>query len=459
MFSRCLVLRARTPAKICAHAAQPLQCSLANASLSRAYSIVTAPPREEHFDVPCRSNGSIKVDVYHALDASAPVLMYLPPGPVVPSNLEAEEGIIAALRASSAATIVRINYRASSQHQFPTPYHDVLYGHDWIQENMLLGSAQKPRVARLGICGELMGGSIATMLALTECRVGESRVVAAAVNNPIVDWVFPDDLPHTSTSELPEPASSEETSFPAEEDMMASFKALKVGEMSKTKTKRKRKPKAVPLTSWQAWADSPVVPTLPLSEMRSVLFRQQEDIFDRFTSPVHFFRSPHAQLVLPQAIDSALDQPDYALDLETQMSLSHYNSFNRESPPPLGPPELMRCRSYARVYPQAGNGKVSLPAWNITTGAESPLHDQASELSKVLRRSIARHAMKSQTGRTRAHDPSEKRYYEEFAEKRVRFETQPETGLWTQQLLGGQGSRRIEDIGTWMKHCLSPEHA
>jgi acetyl esterase/lipase len=386
------------------------------------------------------------------------VLVYLPPGPVVPHDSEAEEGIIKALRASSAATIVRINYRASSQHQFPTPYHDVLYGYDWIQDNLLLDASQKPYAARLGVCGELMGGSIATMLALTECRVGESRVVAAAVNNPIADWVFPDDLPHISASELPEPASSEETSFPAEEDLMASFKALKVGELPKPKTKRKRKPKAVPLTSWQAWADSSIIPTLPLAEMRGVLFRRQEDIFDRFASPIHFFRSPHAQLLVPQAVDSALDQPDYALDIETQMSLSHFESFNgNEKAVELGTPELTRCRSYARVYPQAGTGKVSLPSWNITTGAQSPLHDQTAELSKVLRRSIARHAMKSQTGRTRAHDPSEKQYYEEYAESRVLFDSHPDTGLWSEQLSEPEGTTNIKNAGSWMKQCLAPE--
>ena len=457
MLSPCRSFRACTPSTRLSRSLPSPRCNFINAHLNRAYSVVTAPPREEHFDVPCRSNGSIKLDVYHALDASSPILIYLPPGPVVPQNPEAEQGIITTLRASSAATIVRINYRASSQHRFPTPYHDVLYGYDWIQENILLDASQQPYVARLGVCGELMGASIATMLALTECRVGESRITAAAVNNPIIDWVFPDDLPHVSPSELPEPSSTEETAFPAEEDMMASFKALKVGELPKTKTKRKRKPKAVPLTSWQAWAENSIIPTLPLAEMRHVLFRRQEDMFDRFASPVHFFRSPHAQLVLPQVVDSALDQPDYALDVETQMSLSHYNSFNGKAPEPLGTPELTRCRSYARVYPQSGTGKLSLPAWNITTGSQSPLHDQAAELSKVLRRSIARHAMKSQTGRTRAHDPVEKQYYEEYAEERVLFDAQTDTGLWTEQNFNAERPTHIENVGTWMKQCLSPE--
>ncbi|KAF9697600.1 hypothetical protein EKO04_004254 [Ascochyta lentis] len=438
-------------------AVQSSRQAATNAFINRAHSTVTALPREEHFHVPCRSNGSIKVDVYHAAQSSSPLLVYLPPGPVAPENVEAEERVLAALRASSAATIVRINYRASPQHQYPTPYHDVLYGYDWIQSNMLLDGSQRPYAARLGVCGELMGGSIATMLALTECRVGESRITAAAVNNPIVDWVFPDDLPHVSPSELPDPVSSEETAFPADEDMMASFKALQVGELPKTKAKRKRKPKAVPLTSWQAWADNAIVPTLTLSAMREVLFRRQDDMFDRFASPIHFFRSPHAQLVLPQVVDPALEQPDYALDIEIQMSLNHYASFNSKARAPLGLPELTRCRSYARVYPQAGIGKISLPAWHITTGSQSPLLDQAAELSKVLQRSIARHSMKAQTGRTRPHDPAEKQYYDEYAQERVLFDSHSDTGLWSEQQPTPAYQTRIEEVGAWMKQRLAPD--
>lgn len=96
------------------------------------------------------------------------------------------------LRETAAATIARINYRASSEFQFPTPFHDVLFGWDWIRENLLLDKFDRSYLARLGVCGELIGGSLATMLALTECRIGESRIAAAAVNNPIADWVFRD---------------------------------------------------------------------------------------------------------------------------------------------------------------------------------------------------------------------------------------------------------------------------
>ncbi|KAF2995391.1 hypothetical protein E8E13_004357 [Curvularia kusanoi] len=471
MFSRSCLSRAYTPIKPSLRSIRPTLCSsIIDACATRAYSIVTSLPRVEHFDVQCRSSGSIKLDVYHALDKSSPVIIYLPPGPVVPQNLEVEEGIIAALHASSAATIVRINYRASPQHQFPTPYQDVLYGYDWIQDNLLVDGAQRPYAARLGVHGELMGGSIATMLGLTECRVGESRIVAAAVNNPIVDWVFPDSLGPINPSELPEPTSGDETAFPAEDDMLAPSSALKNAvSLPKSTKQRKRRKNAVPLTSWQAWSHNHLLPTHPLTSLRHTLFRRQDDIFDRFASPIHFFRSPHAQLIHPQSSSPTINDPDYGLDVETQLTLSHYTSFHSQEHPqhePLGPPSLTRVRSYARVYPQAGSGKLALPCWRITTGSQSPLNDQAAELAKVLRRSIARHSMKSATGRTRAHDSAEKQFYEDYAEERVAFASlEGGVGLWTmqQQAFGigngnGNGdkgsSTGVGEVGAWMKQQL-----
>jgi acetyl esterase/lipase len=141
---------------------------------------------------------------------------------VVPKREDEEHRVITTLRDSAGVTVARINYRASPDHQYPTPFHDMLFGWDWIRENLLVDEFKRPYLARLGVCGELIGGSLATMLALTECRLGESRIAAAAVNNPIVDWVFPDELPVVDPSELPEPMAPDETAFPADEDIMGS---------------------------------------------------------------------------------------------------------------------------------------------------------------------------------------------------------------------------------------------
>ncbi|KAF1829161.1 alpha/beta-hydrolase [Decorospora gaudefroyi] len=423
---------------------------------------VTPPPRCEQVPVSCRSNGSITVDIFHAPTASAPILLYLPPGPVLPACSQEEERVISTLRESSAATVVRVNYRASSAHQYPTPCHDVLTGYDWVRDNLLLDKFNRPYLARLGVCGELIGGALATMLALTECRLGESRIVAAAVNNPLVDWVFPDDFPVVSPEQLPEPQFGDETALPADDDLADSWTTRKIDqdvpnpEPEPEPKHRKRKPKPPPLTAWQAHGDNAILPTLTLSGERDVLFRRSEHYFDRFASPMHFFRSPHAQLVFPQQDDNfASQQPDVLLDIETQLALNHYSTFDNNMQAAPGVPTLERCRAYARIYPPAG-ANISLPVWNITTGLQSPLSDQSLELAKMIRRSIARQTLKSHSGRTRWHNAAEKDQYEEFAQGRVQLNAYQGLGLWTQQDHNKDWKQHVEEIGVWMKQRLEP---
>ncbi|KAF2847442.1 alpha/beta-hydrolase [Plenodomus tracheiphilus IPT5] len=421
---------------------------------TRLYSVVTAPPRREHLDVPCRSNGSITIDVYHAAAKTSPILVYLPPGPVLPGHAEEEEHIISCLSASSAATIARIHYRASSAHQYPTPFHDVLTGYDWIQQNLLRDAFDRPYLGRLGVCGQLVGGSLATMLALTECRVGEPRIAAAAVNNPIVDWVFPDELPAVSPSELPEPTGADDTALPADQDPATLLPVAK--------TSRKRpKPttKKSPLTAWQAHGDNTMIPTPTLSAERDMLFRRPDDYFDRFASPIHFFRSPHAQMVCPEQDDIAASQQpdsDELLDMEVQFALNHYASFHGKTKTSPAVATLSRCRAYARNYPQAGTS-LKLPAWHMTTGLQSPLADQTLELVKVIQRSLARQRLKSQSGRTRWLNVSEKTTYEQWAQEQVRLQTRPGVGLWSPQNDDTNWTIPVDEVGAWMKLRLEAD--
>jgi acetyl esterase/lipase len=371
---------------------------------------------------------------------------------VLPDSLEDEERIISVLRETTAATIARINYRLSPAQQFPTAYHDVLFAYDWIRDHLVRDAFQRPYLARLGVCGELIGGSLATMLGLTECRLGETRIVVGAVNNPIVDWVFPDELPTVDPALLPEPLAPDETALPADEDPMATVETT-VSDL--TRKPRKRPPKAPVITAWQRYGDNPAIPTLTLSAERDVLFRKPEHTFDRFASPIHFFRSPHAQMTQPQQDDIfASRQPD-DLDIETQMSVDHYASVNTQPAPAPEPelPMLTRCRAYTRHYPPAGTN-LKLPQWYITTGDESPLLDQSTELTKMLRRSVARQALKTHSGRTRWHDANEKKMYEEQAEERVQLNTLSGIGLWTQHGEKEDSMHNVYDVGLWMRQRL-----
>ncbi|KAI8931582.1 hypothetical protein NX059_011236 [Plenodomus lindquistii] len=440
------------PALLRAHAScRPQSLSLGLRS-RRPYSVVTAPPRTEHVSIPCRSNGSITVDVYHASTKTSPVLLYLPPGPVLPGHEEEEEHIISCLKASSAATVARINYRASATHQYPTPFHDVLTGYDWIRENVLRDDFNRPYLGRLGICGQLIGGSLATMLALTECREGETRIAAAAVNNPIVDWVFPDELPSASPLEMPELVDEDETALPADQDAATPQPVVKPTRKHQTATNR-----TPPLTAWQLYGDNALIPALTLSAERDMLFRRPDDYFDRFASPIHFFRSPHAQMVFPEQDDiAASQQPDELLDMEAQFALTHYASFNDKAKPPPAIATLTKCRAYARNYPQAGSA-LNLPVWHMTTGLQSPLSDQTRELARVVQRSLARQRLKSQSGRIRWLDVVEKRSYEQWAQEQVVLQTHQNIGLWSPNDHDKNWTIPVEEVGKWMKQCLDAD--
>ena len=380
---------------------------------------------------------------------------------MLPDCTGEQNRIIDLLRQCTGATVARINYRASSSHPYPTPCHDTLAGWDWIRENLLRHDLDSPSPARLAVCGELVGASLATMLALTECRLGQTRIAAAAVNNPITDWVFPDDLPSVTPSELPEPMAPDETSLPADEDLADSL-AVHAAEEEQSKPARKpqkRAPKQPSPTAWQAQGTNAVLPSLTLSGERHVLFRRPDDYFDRFASPAHFFRSPYAQLVFPESDHvSASRDPDELLDMESQMHLSHFASLDEDKTPAAAPlvPTLTRCRAYARIYPPAGT-TLTLPAWNITTGSQSPLSDQATELARVLKRSIARHMLRSLAGRTRWFDATEKEQYEHRAQQRIQTNVSQGLGLWTQQHDNLDWKSDVEKVAAWIKAHLKPD--
>jgi acetyl esterase/lipase len=378
---------------------------------------------------------------------------------VIPPYEEEEERIISILAQASKATIVRINYRASSEHPYPTPIHDTLLGYDWVLENVLDDGISKPVLPRIGVCGELIGGSLAIMLGLTECRLGETRIGAAAVNNPIADWVFPDDLPLVPVADLPEPIRPEETAFPADEDPASQSPLIPSQSEPAPDTvakASKRPPKPPPLTAWQMHAENSIIPTVTMSGVRDVLFRKPEHYFDRFASPIHCFRSPHASLLYPRDDDAlASEQPDGPTDYETQMSILHYATLD-SIPSSVELPTLVRCRAYARIYPPSGFS-LSLPAWQVTTGTESPLLDQASELTKMLKRSVARQTLRNHSGRGRYFDASEKEKYEAHADTRVHLNEVEGVGLWTQQDADSPWKANVERMGHWMKESLKPD--
>jgi acetyl esterase/lipase len=225
-----------------------------------------------------------------------------------------------------------INYRANSEFKFPVPLHDVLAGYERVLSLIASQQGSDKHPARIGVCGQLFGGTLATALALTECRKPRSGVVAAAVNNPIVDWTVHERL---------------------EEDLL----------------KRKKTPSRAKMSSWELYKDSDLLPASRILTLRQLLFSTPDAYFDSFASPIHFFRSP--------AIDCPGDGTHRDRSLEQGM--------------PSAPVVRRRAR---HVFPPASSDLV-LPYIQITSGESSILHSQCAELMQRISDSHVRRHLSS----------------------------------------------------------------
>ncbi|KAL9070106.1 MAG: hypothetical protein Q9157_005930 [Trypethelium eluteriae] len=252
----------------------------------------------------------------------------------------------------ASATVVQVNYRLSRRVCYPTPIHDVLAGYDWIVEHLVpkhtyfSTSRQGKRTfnnARLYVCGELIGGSLASMLALTECRIGSKGIGAAFVNNPIVDWVSLEDF----HSQLPALGDRTNNKMNASQSIGRS-------------RCRKSRPRTL---SHTLFASNSCLPTSSLLSARSKLFGSTSSYFDPFASPILFFRTTG---VIPAASHDC-DEPS--------------------SPPLIGGEEKVTtiARKAYLKYPPSYTA-LRLPTFLIGVGAQNPLRDQGEEFAALLRR-------------------------------------------------------------------------
>ena len=232
---------------------------------------------------------------------------------------------------------MRVNYRLSKKQRYPTPIHDVLAGYDWIVSNLARGipsNVERTGPANLAVCGELIGGSLAAALALTECSTSKVGIRAVVMGNPVSDWTAMHQIKRPS----PQVAAGDEVSPP-------------------------KKKRAVQLPSWEVHGSSGVLPAASFLKARGELFRLPEDYFDPFASPTLFFRTPSSAL---QAVIDPLDE----LFLDIDISPEH---------------AMKKRRSYRR-YPHQ-NANLQLPDARFLIGEQCALKDQSIDLAEGMARS------------------------------------------------------------------------
>jgi acetyl esterase/lipase len=328
-------------------------------------------------------------------DSASPVILYLPSGPHADETWNVyDEKIIAALSAASNGTIVRVNYRLGDGVRYPTPVHDVLAGYDYVKERFSLppsttrnGRIRKAHL-RVGVCGQLVGGSLAAVLALTESQLAADRIAAAAFNCPITDWIFPE-----STSEDIDAIEQDETDEQLE------------------KTIRKRRKKKLQLTSWEAYRNAEGLTTTSLEATRNISFKKPASWFDPFASPVLFLRSA--------GVDIPRDRPADESDGDGLT------------------PTTNKPRKVHRNFPPS-NSSLVLPNVRMSIGEANPLFDQDEEFVKLLRRSVVRsvenrastQAMLDRFDEAPATKMERLELAVAAAEERVEYHVHAGTGLW-----------------------------
>lgn len=274
------------------------------------------------------------------------------------------------------------------------------------------------------------------MLALTECRMGESRIAAAAVNNPLVDWVFPEPaLQRSSSHENDMPWMD---NLPLDEWVDASL--FPSSQKPKGKTRRKATP-----PSWTQHAQHPVLSASSLRYARNGLFRKSANYFDPFASPILFFRTAGADVPPDEPLDdfASLVEDGSTMPVATARRVSH------------------------RLYPSTGSA-LRLPDMRVSFGEESVLHDQGVELVKLMRRSVLRDLELGQNARegSEGHladldgngDEAERaeRHSGVTTEvaRRISLVENAGVGLWGLPE-DRMWRRRVEEVGLWFRNTLA----
>ncbi|EMC99501.1 hypothetical protein BAUCODRAFT_57280, partial [Baudoinia panamericana UAMH 10762] len=296
--------------------------------------------------VPCYSNGHITLDIYTPTRPASPTdarstaaILYLPRVPALLGN-ERDDANIKAFLEQQSHPVVSIKYRLSREHPYPMPIHDVVTGFDWVKENLLPKRAisragRADHIGKVAVCGELVGGGLAAMLALTECRVGQPGVVAAALKDPLVDWVDVLDGPREIVGGIVSDGNG-------------------------------------------------------LHSLRSQAFRKPEHYFDPFASPMLFLRSAGLEIPLaPAEIPSDdLELLSYLERQEFERSQQDLHTGTLQDAQSL---KSRRTMKTAKRYPSASLG-LKLPDVRVWTSNHSLLRGQAEEFVRRLRQSHLRQA-------------------------------------------------------------------
>ena len=132
--------------------------------------------------------GDIAVRIYTPLDAAGellPGLVYFHGGGLVAGTVATHDCIARALARSGACRVVSVEYRLAPEHPFPAALDDALAAITYIAA---YAASFGIDAARLGICGDSAGGTLAAATTQAVARIGSPRLALQLLICPILDY-------------------------------------------------------------------------------------------------------------------------------------------------------------------------------------------------------------------------------------------------------------------------------
>jgi len=142
----------------------------------------------ENRSLPGPGGQALAVRVYTPLDAKSkqlPGLVYFHGGGFVAGTVQTHDSIARALANSGACRIISVDYRLAPEHPFPAAVDDALAAVTHIAAHAAGFGIDG---ARLGICGDSAGGTLAAATAQTIARIGSPRLALQLLICPILDY-------------------------------------------------------------------------------------------------------------------------------------------------------------------------------------------------------------------------------------------------------------------------------
>ena len=142
----------------------------------------------ENRSLPGPGGQALAVRIYTPLDAQSqilPGLVYFHGGGLVAGTVQTHDAIARALANSGACRVISVDYRLAPEHPFPAALDDALAAVTHIGAHAADFGIDG---ARLGICGDSAGGTLAAATAQAVARIGSPRLALQLLICPILDY-------------------------------------------------------------------------------------------------------------------------------------------------------------------------------------------------------------------------------------------------------------------------------